>query len=248
MSADRRLPLDGRVALVTGGARGIGRAIAQRLAHDGARVVIADVLDGEGTALAAELAPPARFVRHDVSREDDWGRTARILATELGGLDVLVNNAGRYGPRPLAQETADGFMDLVRVNQLGAFLGMRMAAELMDGRGGSIVNLSSTSGLRGYAGTTAYAATKWAIRGMTKVAAVELAPKRIRVNSVHPGLSDTAMAYENPPELLEHLTDGIPLRRLGRAEEIAASVAFLASDESSYVTGAELVVDGGAVV
>lgn len=236
-----------RLAIVTGAGSGIGLAIATALVGDGLSVVLADIDEAAGKEAAAKLGDGAIFARCDVSDHESWSELAAFAEAEHGGLDVLVNNAGIYAPNTIADETPEGFLRIVEVNQLGVFLGMQMAVPLMRKRGGgSIVNISSTGGLRGYPGTIAYASTKWAVRGMTKVAAQELAPDRIRVNSVHPGLSETRMAYENTPELLDALKRSIPLGRLGRPEEIAAMVCFLASDAASYVTGAEMVVDGAA--
>jgi 3alpha(or 20beta)-hydroxysteroid dehydrogenase len=237
---------DHRIALVTGGASGLGAAISSALAGEGYQLVLTDLDEAKGRPLAETLGS-TRFEKLDVRRESDWRRLSKILEDEYGGLDVLVNNAAVYSPKAIGDETAEGFQRIFEANQLSALLGMQAAAPLMRKRGGgSIVNISSTGGLRGYPGTIAYAATKWAVRGMTKVAAVELAEFGIRVNSIHPGLCETPMAYENTPELLDSLKRSIPLGRLGRPEEIANVVVFMASSQSSYLSGAELAVDGAA--
>ena len=236
----------GKVVLISGGARGQGAVEARMLVAEGARVVLGDVLEDEGERLAAELGPDARFLRQDVTAEDDW--TKLVAAAEaMGGLHGLVNNAGIYIPRPLLETDAALFERHTRVNQLGCFLGMKAAAPAMErSGGGSIVNISSTAGLRGSAHALAYSATKWALRGMTKSAAVDLAPRGIRVNSVHPGPIDTAMLHiRSEAEIAERVAQ-VPMRRLGTAEEVARLVLFLLSDESAYMTGAELAIDGGA--
>ncbi|CAA9236924.1 MAG: 3-oxoacyl-[acyl-carrier protein] reductase [uncultured Acetobacteraceae bacterium] len=237
---------DGKVVLISGGARGQGAVEARMLVAEGARVVLGDVLEAEGERLAAELGPNARFFRQDVTVEDDWARLVSA-AEAMGGLHGLVNNAGIYVPRPLMETDAELFERHTRVNQLGCFLGMKAAAPAMErSGGGSIVNISSTAGLRGSPGAIAYSATKWALRGMTKSAAVDLAPRGIRVNSVHPGPIDTAMIHiRSDAEIAERLAQ-VPMRRMGTAEEVARLVLFLLSDESAYMTGAELAIDGGA--
>jgi len=238
--------LEGKVALVTGGARGMGAATARLFVAEGARVVIADILDAAGEALARELGPVARWQHHDVAREEDWDAAVRAARASFGGLDVVVNNAGIYQPAPLDGCEVALFERTARVNQLGVFLGMRAAVPAMRARGGgAIVNISSIAGLRGFPGAVAYVGTKWAVRGMTKTAAVELAADRIRVNSVHPGLIDTPMIAVNTPEANAAMVAATPLRRAGTAEEVARLVLFLASDEAAYITGAEVAIDGG---
>lgn len=236
----------GRVALVTGGASGLGAAISSALAAEGYRLILADLDEAKGRAMAETLGS-TRFERLDVRKAADWQQVAGVMEREFGGLDVLVNNAAIYSPRAISDETAEGFQRIFEVNQLSVLLGMQAAVPLMKNRGGgSIINISSTGGLRGYPGTIAYASTKWAVRGMSKVASVELAPFGIRVNSIHPGLCETPMAYENTPELLDSLRNSIPLGRLGQPDEIASTVVFLASSQSSYISGTEIVVDGAA--
>lgn len=230
---------------MTGAASGLGAAIASQLGHHGYHIIVTD-LDLAGAEALASRLPLGNAYQLDVSDAENWGRFANWLGQEFGQIDVLVNNAAIYQPRAICDETADGVERIFRVNQLSVFLGLKMASSLMKDNEGSVINISSTGGLRGYPGTLAYASTKWAVRGMSKVAAVELAPLGIRVNSVHPGLCDTPMAYENTPELLNSLTQSIPLGRLGKPEEIASTVLFLAGNESSYITGTEIIVDGAA--
>ncbi len=242
--------LEGKITLVTGAARGQGEAHARLFCSEGALVVIADVLDDSGEAVARELGEAARYLHLDVSNEDNWSHVMFAVEREFGGLDVLVNNAGIARYSPLTELTLEEYMTVVSVNQVGTFLGMRAAVPLMKERGtSSIVNVSSTSGLVGAPATLAYTASKFAVRGMTKTAALELAPFGIRVNSVHPGGVDTPML--RPAEMdgagveLEHFVSRVPLQRLAQPVELAQLVLFLASNESSYCTGSEFVADGG---
>jgi len=236
----------GKVVLISGGARGQGAAEARMLVAEGARVVLGDLLETQGRALAEELGPAARFIRQDVTEEADWA--AAVAAAEaMGGLHGLVNNAGIYVPKRLMETDAALFERHMRVNQLGCFLGMQAVVPAMErSGGGSIVNISSTAGLRGSPGAIAYSGTKWALRGMTKAAAVDLAPRGIRVNSVHPGPIDTDMVKVWSNEQRATRLSQIPIGRIGEADDVARAVLFLLSDESSYMTGAELAVDGGA--
>ena len=240
--------LTGKIVLISGGARGQGAAEARLFVAEGAKVVIGDVLEAEGQRLAAELGDAAVFVRQDVTREDEW-TTAIDAAAALGGLHGLVNNAGIYQPKTLMETDTALFERHMRVNQLGCFLGMQAVVPLMErSGGGSIVNVSSVAGLRGSPGAIAYSATKWALRGMTKAAAVDLAPRRIRVNSIHPGPIDTEMLKVRTPEQNQRRLQAVPMKRMGTAEEVANLVLFLLSDESGYVTGAEVAIDGGATL
>jgi len=241
--------LKGKVILISGGARGQGAAEARLFVAEGARVVLGDVLEEQGRRLAAELGQDAAvFLRQDVTREADW--EAAVKAAEaFGALHGMVNNAGIYQPRTLMETDTELFERHMRVNQLGCFLGMKAVVPLMErSGGGSIVNISSVAGLRGSPGAIAYSATKWALRGMTKAAAVDLAPRRIRVNSVHPGPIDTEMLHVRTPEQNRERLQLVPMRRMGTAEEVAQLVLFLLSDESGYVTGAEVAIDGGATL
>jgi 3alpha(or 20beta)-hydroxysteroid dehydrogenase len=236
--------LESKVALITGAARGQGEAEARRFAAEGAKVVVTDVLTDQAEETAASL-PDAVFYPLDVTSESEWEAAVAFAVDTYGKLDVLVNNAGIAVFAPLTDTSVDLFRRTVDVNQLGTFLGMRTAVPAMKA-GGSIINISSIDGLVGTQGATAYCATKFAVRGMTKCAALELGPLGIRVNSIHPGIIDTAMIQlpELSP-LLEPLIAKVPLGRVANASEVAALAAFLASDDASYCTGGEFTVDGG---
>ncbi len=242
--------LQDRVALITGGARGQGAAEGRLFVAEGATVVLADVLDEEGERTAAEAG--AEYVHLDVASEEGWDAVVADIVARHGRLDVLVNNAGILRASQLVNQSLEEWNLVVAINQTGVFLGMRAAARAMvaAGNGGSIVNISSVAGLEGVFGSTAYSATKWAVRGMTKVAAKELGRHGVRVNSIHPGLIATEMtagfpAFSND-EKRARAERNIPLRRVGVPEDIAEMVLFLASDASSYCTGQEFVVDGGS--
>jgi 3alpha(or 20beta)-hydroxysteroid dehydrogenase len=238
--------LAGKVVLITGAARGQGEAAVRACVAEGARVFVADILDDQGKALADELGDAAEFVHLDVGSEQDWADAV----AKVPRLDVLVNNAGVLHFSALADTRLADYERVIRVNQIGAFLGMRAVVPAMRAAGGgSIVNLSSIDGLAAAPFLVAYAASKFAIRGMTKVAAMELGEHGIRVNSVHPGMIDTDMVRDaaGGADLdLSPIGRKVALRRVGRPDEIAGLVVFLASDESSYCTGAEFVADGGA--
>jgi len=228
-----RTRLDGRIALISGGARGQGEAEARLLVARGARVVLGDVLADEGRAVAASLGEAARFVDLDVTDPARWADAVGATLDAFGGLDVLVNNAGIVRAGAIESVAVDDFMEAVAVNQLGCFLGMQAVIPSMKAAGRAVP----------------YVATKWAIRGMTKTAAIELGHDGIRVNSVHPGVIDTLMTNDPQFEAVDRqaVFDGFPIPRIGEPEEVAEVVAFLASDASSYCTGAEFIVDGGAV-
>jgi 3alpha(or 20beta)-hydroxysteroid dehydrogenase len=249
-SAALRAPrLEGKVAIITGAAGGIGAASARRFAEEGALLVLSDA-DGDGASrLADALGERASACAHDVSSEEDWQAVAAAALRRHGRIDVLLNNAGVFLAAPLAETTLEQFEHVLDVNAVGVFLGMRAVAPAMiERRAGSIINVSSVAGLGGSPYLTAYAASKWAVRGMTRVVAKELAPHGVRVNSLHPGQIDTAMntrQREKTPELVDRLVRAIPMRRVGTAEEVAHAAVFLGSDESVYVTGSELAVDGG---
>jgi len=241
--------LAGKIALVTGGARGIGAAIVRRLHADGARVAITDTLDDLGQALAAELGERVAYFHHDVSDEAAWVDTLAAATAHFGGLHIVVNNAGIFHPGQIADTPVRDVEQQFRVNQLGVFLGMKHGqVPLRAAGGGCIVNISSIAGQLGFPNAAAYVGTKWAVRGMTKTAALELAPAYIRVNSVHPGFIDTPMLDNNPPEANQAGIEATPLKRIGKPEEIAAAVAFLAGPDAGFVTGAELTVDGGWIL
>jgi 3alpha(or 20beta)-hydroxysteroid dehydrogenase len=242
--------LDGKVALITGAARGIGAATARVIAAEGGRVGIADVLDDDAAIVAKELGDDAALAIHlDVTDEDGWRAAVEETEEKFGRLDALVNNAGilRFGA--IEDTSLDDYLAVIRVNQVGTFLGIRAALPaLRRAGGGSIVNVSSVDGMRGSVNQVAYNSSKFAVRGITKSAAVELGKDAIRVNSVQPGGIDTPMVRGEAPEGfdLDRLFRRIPLARAGQPEEIARVIAFLVSDDSAFCTGAEFVVDGGA--
>ncbi len=240
--------LEGRIALVTGAARGMGAATARLFASEGATVILGDVLREELHHTANEIGDSAKACHLDVSAQHDWLEAAEIADT-LGGLDILVNNAGLLRIRPIEHETLDGFREMLDVNLLGAFLGMQTALPLMQRRGaGSIVNIASVSALTGHAYQGAYGASKWALRGLSRSAAVEWGHHNIRVNCICPGAVNTPML---PPakssaagaNRFAHL----PLGRAGEPTEIAELAVFLASDAGAWVTGAEFTIDGGSM-
>jgi 3alpha(or 20beta)-hydroxysteroid dehydrogenase len=243
--------LDGKVAIITGAARGQGAAAARRFVEEGARVTIADIRDELGKELADDLGAAAVYQHLDVTSEEDWVAAVEATGQAFGHPNVLVNNAGilRFGS--IVDTTMADYELLVRVNQTGTFLGMRAVVPAMtEAGGGSIINVSSVEGLAGSPYLTAYAATKFAVRGMTKCAALELGKHNIRVNSVHPGAIDTDMASDAMGGVTVDMAKVgkrvAGLRRVGKPTEIADLQVFLASDESSYSTGAEFVADGGA--
>ncbi len=239
-----------RVILVTGAAQGQGAAEARACVVEGARVVLADVLDGQGQALAAELGNAARYLHLDVTSEDQWAEVVVRTVAEFGKLDGLINNAGILRYAPLTETTLADWSAVIAVDQTGPFLGMRaVVAPMIEAGGGSIVNVSSTSGFWGLPEIMAYTAAKFAVRGMTKVAAIELGRHNIRVNSLHPGAVNTSMSRGNE-DWAAHSPSGftfVPLGRIGQPEEIAKLAVFLLSDESSFCTGTEFVADGGAM-
>lgn len=243
--------LAGKVALVTGAARGLGAIVGRRLHEAGAQVVFADVRDEEGRALAASLGERAHYVHLDVSSESDWHAAVAGARQRCGApVRVLVNNAGIYRTRATVEQSVEEYLQIIRVNQLGTFLGMRTCfAEMRDAGGGSIVNIASTAGIEGVPLALAYTASKHAVVGMTKAAALEFGAAKIRVNVVCPGAMLTPLLAESfnvPVAVLGAAPfTNSPLGRMGDPAEIAPTVVFLASDESSYTTGSEFVVDGG---
>jgi 3alpha(or 20beta)-hydroxysteroid dehydrogenase len=234
--------LEGRIALVTGGARGIGAAIARAMVAEGARVIIGDVLNSEGWALANELGASAKYVHLDVTRQYDWEVAVRVAVAHYGKLNVLVNNAGIANYAPLDEYSRADWDRIVAINLTGVFNGITaVIPALKAAGGGSIVNMSSLAGLRAEAGMPGYVATKFAVRGLTKAAALDLARFGIRVNSIHPGIVHTPLSAEGPKVSMSH----VAMNRVGEAIEIANLTVFLASHESSFSTGAEFVADGG---
>ena len=247
--------LAGKVVLISGGARGQGEAEVRLFVDEGAKVVFGDLLDDLGQAVAKEVGDDAFYLHADVRREEDWDRAVAEAVSRFGRLDVLINNAGILSMGVLTHDTTlEDYMAVIETNQIGVFLGMRAAipAMLRNGRG-SIVNISSSNGLAGYGGTIGYTASKFAVRGMTKNAALEYGRAGIRVNSIHPGGIDTPMTRpENLGGLGEAAASGaadlyaaFPIPRAGQAQEVANLALFLASDESSFCTGSEYIVDGG---
>jgi 3alpha(or 20beta)-hydroxysteroid dehydrogenase len=238
--------LEGRVAIVTGAARGMGAAEARLLADHGAKVVLTDILAEEGRATAETIGDRAIFVEHDVSSESGWAKVIDRATEAFGRVDVLVNNAAISRALKLVDTDPSVYDEVYRVNQLGVFLGMRAVVDPMRAvGGGSIVNISSVAGLQGTSTIFAYSATKWAVRGMTKSAALELARFKIRINTIFPGVVDTAINDANPPGMNEVLVKSTPMRRMGDPSEIAEAVLFFASDASGFATGSELAIDGG---
>ena len=244
--------LAGKVELITGGASGMGQSEASIFAKEGAIVVVGDILEAEGSRVAASIAAAggkARFVKLDVTREDDWQEAVKSTVMSFGKLDVLVNNAGISGTFDPDTMSTTAWDTLMSVNAKGAFLGMKHAIPAMQqAGGGAIVNISSISGVTGQRGIhVAYNASKGAVRTLTKAAAVQHGRDNIRVNSVHPGLMPPMRTSGRTadPVVRAKMLEGVPLRRAGAVEEVANAVLFLASDEASYITGVELYVDGG---
>ncbi|MCC0098300.1 glucose 1-dehydrogenase [Streptomyces flavotricini] len=238
--------LTGKTVVITGGARGLGAAAAQAVVDGGGRVLITDVLEAEGASTAAKLGEAARFLRHDVTSEADWRDALDHAVARFGRIDGLVNNAGIATGQLLEHESVEHFRQVVEINLVGTFIGIKTAIPLLRANGGgSVVNISSAAGLMGLALTAGYGASKWGVRGLSKIGAVELAEAGIRVNSVHPGMTLTPMTAPLGIRPGEGLFPGAPMGRVGAPEETAAAVAFLLSDAAAYITGAELAVDGG---
>ncbi len=235
--------LDARVAIVTGGARGQGAAEARVFADEGATVYITDVLTDEGAKTAAEIG--CTFVEHDVTDPAEWTALVERVVDECGRLDILINNAGILRWERMVDTSFESWNEVVAVNQTGVFLGMHaVVPQMIAQKSGSIVNISSVGGLRGASACFTYAATKWAVRGMTKGAAIELGPHGIKVNSIHPGIIDTPMMGGHDLDALAS-TIGVPLQRYAQPDEVAKLALWLVSDDNSYSTGAEFVIDGG---
>lgn len=237
--------LDGKVAIITGAAQGMGAAHAKLFVKEGAKVVITDVKEAEGTQLAQELGDAAIFIQHDVSSATDWQKVVDRTKATFGRIDILVNNAGITFAKGLQDISEEDYIKIFKINQLGTFLGVKtVAKEMVAQHAGSIVNISSLNGLVG--GAVGYTDTKFAVRGMTKAAALELAPSGVRVNSVHPGVIETPMISQpGTEEAVKQFAKAIPLRRIAKPEEVSKLVLFVASDDASYATGSEFVVDGG---
>lgn len=237
--------LHGKTAFITGAANGMGRAEALLFAASGAKIIVSDISD-EGAAVAAEIGKDALFVRHDVTAEDSWLAAIAEAEAAFGPVDILVNNAGAFVHAAIADGTVEDFDRVTRVNQLGVLLGMKcIISSMQKAGGGAIVNIASLAAFRPAPNQAIYSASKWAVRGLSRVAVVELAPLGIRVNSVHPGPVDTQLLALNPPGFNAMLAGLTPLKRLAQPEDIAKVVRFLASDDAAFVTGAELVADGG---
>lgn len=244
--------VDGKIAVVTGGGLGIGRATAVMLAEEGAQVAVTDINEEAGRETVAQITEAgheAAFFEHDVASEDDWERVVADVQDTFGGPDVLVNNAGIYQIEPIEEIAVEDWRELMDVNVTGVFLGMKHCTPLMREQGqGSVINLSSVAGLVGLAGHTCYGASKGAVRTMTKDAAMELAEAGVRVNSIHPAYIDTQMAdygAEAQGASKEELDAMHPIGHMGEPDDVAYAVVYLASEESKFVTGTELVLDGG---
>jgi 3alpha(or 20beta)-hydroxysteroid dehydrogenase len=245
--------LSGKVAIVTGAARGTGAAIARRLVADGAKVLLLDLRDELGEAVAKDLSSSARYLHADVTQEEDWREAAKLAESAFGPLTTVVNNAAILHIAPIEFTTVDDYLRVVRVNELGTFLGIRTAIEPMRRNGGgSIINISSIDGHHAAPGTSVYSASKFGVRGLTKVAALELGRYGIRVNAVNPAAGSDEMVQPLMPGIditamreLQEKHDPPPVGRRGRVEDVAATVAFLSSDDSAFYTGADFNLDGG---
>lgn len=237
--------LKNKVAIITGAAQGMGAAHARLFIAEGAQVALTDLNEEKGQALAKELGDKAIFIQHNVTSEEDWARVVATTEQSFGPINVLVNNAGITMAKPLANTSLEDYRRIVDINQVSVFLGIKaVVSSMKKAKNGSIVNISSINGLVG--GAIGYTDTKFAVRGMTKAAALELSPLGIRVNSVHPGVIETPMIMQGDTKAaVEEFAKQIPLRRIAKPEEISNLVLFLASDDSSYSTGAEFVADGG---
>jgi 3alpha(or 20beta)-hydroxysteroid dehydrogenase len=241
--------LDGKIACITGAAHGLGAATARLLAAEGAIVIATDIVDDRGAALASELGGPHRYARLDVSSEGDWRRVAGEIGAAHGWLDILINNAGVAHRVPVAEMTLADYERVIAVNQTGVFIGMRECIPLLRkaATGASIINVGSVAAVAATTlGQAAYAASKWAVVGMSRVAAAELGPFDIRVNVIQP--AHIVEGTMSDPAMLQMFAQRSPLRRVGRSSEVANLALFLASDESSYCTGSEFTADGGSCV
>lgn len=239
--------LDGKVAIITGGARGMGASNVRRFVSEGAKVIFTDILVEEGQALAKELGQNAIFLEHDVTNATDWDSIVAEAEVKFGPVDILVNNAGIAPNKPIEHTTEEEYRKVIDVNQVSVFLGMKAVyTSMKKAKTGSIVNVSSLAGLIAGRNQIAYVASKFAVRGMTKAAALEFGEYGIRVNSIHPGIIETPMTMNEETEaMLAEISKTIPLGRTAKPEEVTNLVLYLASDESSYSTGSEFVIDGG---
>jgi len=239
--------LEGKVALISGGARGMGEQEARLFAAEGARVVITDVLDDDGKQTAADIGAAATYHHHDVTRESDWTSVVDAVLAEHGQIDVLINNAGIFRFGATTTTTEDEYRQIIDVNQIGVFLGMKsVLPHMIERRSGSVINISSVAGLMCSPGMIAYGASKWAVRGMTKGAAKEVAAFGVRVNSIHPGIIDTPMGQQfDDAGIMQVVLQQVLVGRQAEAMEVARLALYLASDDSIYSTGSEFVVDGG---
>lgn len=237
--------LENKVIIVTGAAQGMGKTHVEKLLAEGARVAITDINKELGEQVSKALGENTIFIQHDVVNESDWQNVVNIVMNKWGHIDVLINNAGITYNTPLEELSLENYMKIVNVNQVSVFLGMKTVASIMKAqKNGSIINVSSMNGLVG--GAIGYTDTKFAVRGMTKAASRELSPHNIRVNSVHPGVIQTSMLeQEGVKEQVEQFKTTIPIRRVAQTEEVSNMIIFLSSEESSYSTGSEFVIDGG---
>ncbi|WP_195266750.1 glucose 1-dehydrogenase [Clostridium sp. 1001275B_160808_H3] len=237
--------LKNKVAIITGGARGMGASHVRLFASEGAKVVFTDLNEEQGRILEKEIGANVKFIKQDVTDAASWEKVVEDTEKIFGQVNILVNNAGISINKPLLEITEDEYRKIVDINQVSVFLGTKAVAASMKKAGtGSIINISSMNGLVG--GAIGYTDTKFAVRGMTKAAAIQLSPLGIRVNSVHPGVIETPMVTEGDSyEVIEKLSKQIPIRRMAKSEEVSNLVLYLASDESSYSTGSEFVIDGG---
>ncbi len=241
--------LDGKVAVITGGAGGMGKIHAKLFVAEGAKVVIADLSSSDGEKTAEELGEQAIFIELDVTDEENWTSLVEKTEERFGPINILVNNAGIVVSKSIQDTSLEDFRTTSRINQDGVFLGIKnIFGSMKKAGGGSIVNISSISGIVGNMNNSAYVASKFAVRGLTKAAAAEYAPHDIRVNSVHPGTIRTPMTEQpDVQEMIKKIEKQIPMQRIAEPEEISNLVLYLASDESTYSTGTEFVADGGLI-
>ncbi len=237
--------LQDKVIIITGAAQGMGETHARLCMEEGAKVVLTDINDEKGEALAKELGDSALFIKHDVTNEDDWTQVVKQTEDKFGQIDVLVNNAGITTHKSILDTSLEDYRKILEINQVSVFLGMKAVIPSMkEAKQGSIINISSINGLVG--GAIGYTDSKFAVRGMTKAAALECAPHGIRVNSIHPGVIATPMIMQgDTKDAVDAFAKTIPMKRVAEAKEVSGMVLFLASDDSSYSTGSEFIVDGG---